>query len=278
MSHIFVNKIATVGTNSVHIKDNSGFKIIWKSLPPKYNKESIFYYWLFKAVSDLTFDFEIGMGDISKAPTPVSTRINSVFSTLDHSVKLSVYRSVCIFHYFLTWLETLQWPLEGIILVFQMHKIIFIPVPPPLELFCVIFLPIFAYWYLFFCSSFSWEPFYCFTSFFLQTFLVLLRGLPHQEKLFSSSTRLWGAILRYFDAYFEGMLLYSWELFPHLISWNFVQIFSVTVILLRQFQSTNSSTVLLDLFWVYFSMSWKTWNIFLIFYLSVLILPSWSLK
>ena len=131
MSHIFVNKIATVGTNSVHIKNNSGFKIIWKSLPPKYNKKSIFYYWLFKAVSDLTFDFEIGMGDIFKAPTHFSTRINSVFSTLDHSVKLSVYRSVCIFHYFLTWLETLQWPLEGIILVFQMHKIIFIPVTPP---------------------------------------------------------------------------------------------------------------------------------------------------
>ena len=258
--------------------NSSGFKIIWKSLPPKYNKKSIFYYWLFKAVSDLTFDFEIGMGDIFKAPTPFSTRTNSVFSTLDHSVKLSVYRSVCIFHYFLTWLETLQWPLEGIILVFQMHKIIILRVPPPLELFCVIFLPIFAYWYLFLCSSFSWEPFHCFTSFFFTDVLGITQRIAPLRKtsfiIYSSA----GSHMRYFDAYFEGMLLYSWELFPHLISWNFVQIFSVTVIVLRQFQSANSSTVLLDLFWVYFSMSWETWCIFLIFYLSVLILPSWSLN
>ena len=142
--------------------NNSAFKIIWKSLPPKYNKESIFYYWLFKAVSDLTFDFEIGMGDISKAPTPVSTRINSVFSTLDHSVKLSVYRSVCIFHYFLTWLETLQWPLEGIILVFQMHKIIFLPVPPPIR-------AIFCYFFAHICVLI---PFFLFF-FFLRTILLL---------------------------------------------------------------------------------------------------------
>ena len=126
----------------------------------------------------------LALGDISKAPTPFSTRTNSVFSTLDHSVKLSVYRSVCIFHYFLTWLETLPWPLEGIILVFQMHKIIFLCVPPPFELFCVIFLPMFAYWYLFFCSSFSWEPFYCFTSFFADVLGITQRISPLRKTFF----------------------------------------------------------------------------------------------
>ena len=103
----------------------------------------------------------LALGDISKAPTPFSTRTNSVFSTLDHSVKLSVYRSVCIFHYFLTWLETLPWPLEGIILVFQMHKIIFLRVPPLRAVLCYFFAHI--------CILI---PFFLFF-FFLRTILLL---------------------------------------------------------------------------------------------------------
>ena len=59
-SHVFVDQIATAVTTSVYIKYISRFKIIWRYLSQKYNKENIFFYWLFKGVCDLRFDFDQG--------------------------------------------------------------------------------------------------------------------------------------------------------------------------------------------------------------------------
>lgn len=57
-SDIYIYKITTVMTISVYLTFINGFKIIWKHLPQKYNKENTFCYWLYnRGVFDLTFNF-----------------------------------------------------------------------------------------------------------------------------------------------------------------------------------------------------------------------------
>ena len=100
-------------------------------------------------------------------------------------------------------LETFQGTCESIVLVVQMHKIVFLFVTLPRGAVLRYILPIFVYYYLFIlCSSISWELFSCFTSTFLQMFLVLFRELPHSKNIFTASLSLLGAILRYFKAHF----------------------------------------------------------------------------
>ena len=87
--HIFVDKITTVMTTSVNIKYISWFKLIWKYLRQKFNKENIFYYLLSKEVCDLIFEFKQS-GLACGSP-----------SNSSYSVKMSVCRSICVFHSFL---------------------------------------------------------------------------------------------------------------------------------------------------------------------------------
>ena len=79
--YIFLHGIATVATNSVYVKYMNGFKVIWKYLFQKYNKEYIFCYSLLKGICNLIFDFNQGglAWRISPKPPP-PTWLNSVFS------------------------------------------------------------------------------------------------------------------------------------------------------------------------------------------------------
>ena len=87
-------------------------------------------------------------------------------------------------------METLQGPLEGIILVVQMHKILFTPFTFPKGAV----LPIFVKRYFFdvplFLENHSIASHYT-----LQMVLVLLRGLSHQRTLFTATPPLLGTTL-----------------------------------------------------------------------------------
>ena len=58
--YIFVDKIATIVTISADVNYIKRFKTIWKYLLQRYNKENVFYYWLFKGVWDFICDFYLG--------------------------------------------------------------------------------------------------------------------------------------------------------------------------------------------------------------------------
>ena len=77
------------------------------------------------------------MGDTSQVPSPFSTRVNSVFSILARLRKAII----C--------LETLRGPLQGIVLVVQVHEIVFTPANLPRRAVFRDALPIFVSCYLF---------------------------------------------------------------------------------------------------------------------------------
>ena len=83
------------------------------------------------------------MDDISQVPTPSSTRVNLEFSTSVRLFSQIVCQFVCIFHYF----ETLLGPLEGILLVVQVHKIVLTSVTLPRGAVLSYLLPIFVFCY-----------------------------------------------------------------------------------------------------------------------------------
>ena len=98
-------------------------------------------------------------------------------------------------------LESLQGHLEGIFLMFQMYRTVFIPAAF-LQGSCFVgFFYQFLHIVTFLCPSISWEPLNCFTSiYFLETSLILLWGLP-QKILFTAPSCLLGAILKYFGSH-----------------------------------------------------------------------------
>ena len=86
-----------------------------------------------------------------QVPTPSSTRVNSVFSTLVRLASQIVCWSICMFYY----LKTLHGPLEGIILLVLMHKNVLTLVTLPsgvvlsylLPILCVVTLLMFPYFF-----------------------------------------------------------------------------------------------------------------------------------
>ena len=159
--HIIVDKIATVVTTSLYIKFISGFKIIWQCLL-EYSQENIFYYWSVKGVCDLMFDFLQGglVWGIS---------LKTFQLQLGYSVNLYVWRSVCIFHYFLKKYKNLWKLCRDLWRVSSWWskciKFISLLSLSPRDVLKY-FLPIFVYCNFFYVPLLSWEPFSSFTSVF----------------------------------------------------------------------------------------------------------------
>ena len=109
-------------------------------------------------------------------------------------------------------METLQTLFEGIILVVQIHEIVFNCHSPQGSCFELLFVH-FCVSLLFLSSSISWKPFDSFTIIFYKCSWYFSEGYLTKETFSQHSTSLLGAMLRYFGAHFWGMLFYSWELF-----------------------------------------------------------------
>ena len=156
-------------------------------------------------------------------------------------------------------METLQGTLKGIILVVEIHKIVF----NPITFFGRVILT-FLILLLFWCSSISWETFNCYTSFLADVFGINQRR-SSLKKRFTVSTPLPGAFLRYFGDHF-GVCFSIFETcsLSYLIKFC-TDAFCIilTVNKLRKISQLVSHylghyTVFLGLFWVYCSMLWGT--------------------
>ena len=123
---------------------------------------------------------------------------------------MSLCLSVCIFHCFINKDNNLPLGyLGGIVLMVQIHKIVFTLVTFPkgavLEYFCTFILIV-----TFLCSSFSREPFNCFTSFFTDVVSITLKVIS-LKKFFRSIFPSAGSHFEVFRGSFWGMLLYFWR-------------------------------------------------------------------
>ena len=168
---------------------------------------------------------------------------------------MSFCLSVCIFHCFLKKDNNLPLGyLGGIILVFQMHKIVFTLVSLPkgavLGYFCT-----FIFNVTFLCFSFSWDPLNYFTSIFLQMLLVLLcitkesfsQYLPLCRKPFWGTLRL---ILGYILVFLKScsILLYKFCTVVFCITLTFNGLRKIWSIYLS---AGGYFAVFFELFWVF---------------------------
>ena len=151
-----------------------------------------------------------------QVPTPSSTRVNSVFSTLVRLASQIVCWSICMFYY----LKTLHGPLEGIILLVLMHKNVLTLVTLPsgvvlsylLRILWVVTLLMFPYFFktiqlldiIFYRCSWYYSEGYLTTETFLQHLThcwesfwgilgahsrVCLRTATHQKHLYKMSCK-----------------------------------------------------------------------------------------
>ena len=127
-----------------------------------------------------------------QVPTPSSTRVNSVFSTLVRLASQIVCWSICMFYY----LKTLHGPLEGIILLVLMHKNVLTLVTLPSGVVLSYLLPI-CVLLLFWCSPTSSKPFNCLTLFFIDV-LGITQRVTSLLKLFCS---IWPIAESHFEVF-----------------------------------------------------------------------------
>ena len=156
-------------------------------------------------------------------------------------------------------LETLKGPFEGIILVIQMHKVVFTPVTLPRRAVLRYFLPIFVYQYLFMILYFLGTIQLLLNNIF-KDFLGITTRFTSPFHSISSAGSHFGLIL--------CMLFYSWEIFYLM---KFCCMFFALHFIAR-IPLPRALCSIWSLFWLYSSMSWEIWNFLLIFWINVFVL------
>ena len=156
-------------------------------------------------------------------------------------------------------LETLQGPLRGIVMVFQIHKTVFRLFSLSREVVVSCFLPIFVNRYFFNAPLF------------LENHLIVshhvytnVAGITQRvislKNLFTASPYLLRAILRYFGSHFGACFSISWELLPFCLM-KFCILYRCSLYypgsqsVKKNFTPCIQLWALWNLFWVYSSMS-----------------------